>query len=305
MEGGLPEPPLVTVMPPAQDPAPQPPVDEHDSPQFGPEEEDLDVDQDDAQLFLQPAMSPLATLLTSPNTPAADKAAAFERQPSGFFDMPEIDDASQEHQTVPASPDAPNGLLENLPGRQSPMARLPTPWQAGPKQFTIAEPGRFRSSMAAAFQSQSRQHRSHSVGESALKRLSKALPSISIPSGFIPSIPTPTFFSSGSNSPPKSSQPRVPAALLTPATPYPQAVSPQAPPITPDSARARSLRRTTSDDSLLYHSLSRVSSLGDDERFVHVREQVNVRFKAIKDSFDGPSFKLPQMPSRSPSCMVS
>jgi hypothetical protein len=53
-----------------------------------------------------------------------------------------------------------------------------------------------------------------------------------------------------------------------------------------------------SDDSLLYHTLSRVSSLGDDQRFTHVREQVNVRIKAIKDSFDGPSFKMPQMPSR-------
>ncbi|KAJ4304357.1 hypothetical protein N0V88_001970 [Collariella sp. IMI 366227] len=37
-----------------------------------------------------------------------------------------------------------------------------------------------------------------------------------------------------------------------------------------------------------------------DERFVHVREQVNVRFKAIKDSFDSPSFKLPQMPKPMP-----
>lgn len=40
-----------------------------------------------------------------------------------------------------------------------------------------------------------------------------------------------------------------------------------------------------------------MSSFGDDQRFTHVREQVNSRFKAIVDSFDPPSFKLPSMPS--------
>lgn len=48
---------------------------------------------------------------------------------------------------------------------------------------------------------------------------------------------------------------------------------------------------------MLYHSLSRMSSFGDDQRFTHVREQVNSRFKAIVDSFDTPTFKLPSMPS--------
>lgn len=48
---------------------------------------------------------------------------------------------------------------------------------------------------------------------------------------------------------------------------------------------------------MLYHSLSRMSSFGDDQRFTHIREQVNSRFKAIVDSFDPPSFKLPSIPS--------
>lgn len=297
MEAGAGMPTLAPVMPPAQSAAA--PAGDRDSPVDGAEEDDLDVDQDDAQSFLQPAMSPLATLLTSPRTPAAEKAAVFERQPRGFFEVSDSDEMSPEQQTEAVLDEPLSVPGGNIPGQQSP-ARLPTPWQAGPKQFLIAEPGRFRSSMAAAFQSQSRQHRSQSAGESALKRLSKALPSINIPSGLIPSIPTPTFFSSGSGSPHKASHPpRTPAALLTPAAPFPDPVSPQNPQVSPDPARARSLRHTTSDDSLLYHTLSRVSSLGDDERFAHVREQVNVRIKAIKDSFDGPSFKLPQIPSRS------
>lgn len=64
-----------------------------------------------------------------------------------------------------------------------------------------------------------------------------------------------------------------------------------------NNRRSLALRRSTSDESLLYHSLSRMSSFGDDQRFTHVREQVNSRFKAIVDSFDPPSFKLPSMPS--------
>ncbi|KAH6849758.1 hypothetical protein B0I37DRAFT_413207 [Chaetomium sp. MPI-CAGE-AT-0009] len=296
MEGRAESPP-VAVMPPSLHPTP--PAEEGDAPQLDASEEDeLDVDQDDAQSFLQPAISPLATLLTSPKTPAADKVAAFERQPGGLFDMLESDGPSQDRQTVTA----PGGTSEEsgaLPEARPP-AVLPAPWQAGPKQFVVSETGRFRSSMAAAFQTQSRQHRSQSVGESALKRLSKALPSISIPSGLIPNITTPTFFSSSASSPLKdshTSQSRTSTDLLSPLTPFPGLATPHATPVRPDSARPRTLRHTTSDDSLLYHTLSRVSSLGDDERFAHVREQVNVRIKAIKDSFDGPSFKLPQMPS--------
>lgn len=58
------------------------------------------------------------------------------------------------------------------------------------------------------------------------------------------------------------------------------------------------LRRVASDDSMLYHSISRASSLGDDTRFENHREMVNSRVKAIKDSWqDRSSFKLPTMPS--------
>ncbi|KXX78026.1 hypothetical protein MMYC01_205263 [Madurella mycetomatis] len=280
-----------------------PPADERPSPpQSDGSDDGYDVDQDDAQSFMQPAISALATLLTSPRTPAADKAAALDRQPGDELferlengqtshDLPNDGVIRRRRQTESAAPEA------AVAGRQSPVTRFPTPWQAGPKQFLIAEPERFKPTESAATESGPRHQRSLSVGESALRRLSKALPSISIPAGLIPNIPTPHFFSSSSNSPPKSgrsSPPRTPVAPSITKTSagesFPDLVSPS----------QRALRHTTSDDSLLYHTLSRVSSLGDDERFSHVREQVNVRIKAIKDSFDGPSFKLPQMPSRLP-----
>ncbi len=59
------------------------------------------------------------------------------------------------------------------------------------------------------------------------------------------------------------------------------------------------LRRSASDNSLmLYSTLSRVSSLGDDSRFEHVVEQANNRLRAIKDSWQDANFRLPSMPTR-------
>ncbi|MCJ1321411.1 hypothetical protein MMC15_006756 [Xylographa vitiligo] len=54
------------------------------------------------------------------------------------------------------------------------------------------------------------------------------------------------------------------------------------------------LRRTASEQSLpLRSAMSRVSSLGDDSRWVDVHGQVNSRMKAIKDSFQDSALKLP------------
>ena len=59
-----------------------------------------------------------------------------------------------------------------------------------------------------------------------------------------------------------------------------------------------SLRRATSDQSLqLRRAASMVSSLGDDSRWEHVQKQVNSRAKAITDSLQDSSIKLPSLPS--------
>ncbi|KAI9847523.1 MAG: hypothetical protein M1838_000849 [Thelocarpon superellum] len=62
--------------------------------------------------------------------------------------------------------------------------------------------------------------------------------------------------------------------------------------------RPRVLRRVSSESSLtLRHSLSGASSLGDDTRFLDVRDQVNSRFKAIRDSLADANFRIPSIPS--------
>jgi len=60
--------------------------------------------------------------------------------------------------------------------------------------------------------------------------------------------------------------------------------------------RPRELRRATSDISLsLRRSMSLASSLGDDNRWANVQDQVNNRFKAIVDSFQDSSIKMPKI----------
>ncbi|MCJ1336654.1 hypothetical protein MMC09_001932 [Bachmanniomyces sp. S44760] len=65
-----------------------------------------------------------------------------------------------------------------------------------------------------------------------------------------------------------------------------------------NAGQVPTVRRATSDQSLqLMRQLSNVTSLGDDTRWEHVQDQVNSRMKAIKDSFQDSSIKLPSLPS--------
>lgn len=305
------------------------------------DDDDFYGDQDGAQSFIQPAISPIATRLTSPRTPAAEKAAAMDRVRGGglFGAVHETGGPSQKYTlSPPTSPVSPKKLSKPQETHSSPtldsipsdsrlvIADPAAKWHAGSKELAAGEAKPPKSSMSGVFGGNVRHRRSHSVGENALRRLSKAFPSINLPTSFLPNLSTPSFFSSSSShkeamaltqspqAPPSRVQNSRPAIQPTGADGSLQAASQTAPPSqnvripgfhgspSVTSRRSQALRRSTSQDSMLYHSLARVSSFGDDERFTHIREQVNVRFKAIRDSWDGPSFKLPQMPSKSFEC---
>lgn len=293
-------------------------------------EEDF-YEEDDAQSFIQPAMSPAVTRLTSPKTPIAERVAAMDQVVESYFDgvngSKEEDSSGDEtpqppdhHEQEHASKSAEQTRLppdSTIPPPQPQSTeRVPSPWRTGPKQIVVSHSNAPASRpVLAGVLGNTRHRRSSSGGAEALRRLSKAFPSISLPSNFMPSrLPyfssSTTTSKSGSKehspknsprrqqSPPvrspghSSSLPRVANALPQPLVA--QSNSNGMPAI---NRRSLALRRSTSDESLLYHSLSRMSSFGDDQRFTHVREQVNSRFKAIVDSFDTPSFKLPSIPS--------
>ncbi|KAI3343313.1 hypothetical protein F4824DRAFT_4653 [Ustulina deusta] len=290
-------------------------------------EEPLDIDQDDAQSFIQPALSPVATRLTLPKTPAAEKAAAMDQLPGGrLFDIVESDPAAKSASLLPppssyygavapvpshGTPQQRGFTLGQLPSSLPYMSRFPSPWVSGPKELVVDNESGSKSAMAGVF-GQGRHQRASSGGQDTLKRLRDALPSISLPSLFStpsltkatePDIKGPATSNDGTTeskqiySPLKypASQDDLTSADLASRSaerlPIPR------PPSSIRSGRPRVIRRSTSDESMLYHSLSRVSSSGDDERWDHIREQRNSRFKAITDSWDRPTFKLPQLPN--------
>lgn len=307
------------------------------------DDEDL-YGEDDAQSFIQPAMSPAVTRLTSPRTPAAERVAAMDQVIAGYFDAssggredessgdetPKIQDGHQPHgekenakaEPVPAMTETAIPSQASIPPPQpQTIERLPSPWRAGPKEIVVTSsnaPHTNRPFTTSALAG-SRHRRSSSTGTEVLRRLSKALPSLSLPSNFTQNrLSTSSFFSIASkpdlktSSPvtsPQSQSPRMRSSTQSTApssTSSHQLVEKTRPAsqtdkdvnvARPPSSRSLALRRSTSDESILYHSLSRMSSFGDDQRFTRVREQVNSRFKAIRDSFDPPSFRLPTIPS--------
>lgn len=323
----VPPKPQTLFIPPVDGPNPNssPPADGSGS------EEDL-YGEDDAQSFIQPAMSPAVSRLTSPKTPVAERVAAMDQVVESYFDGAhgsKGEDSSGD-ETPPSQDLRPKTRAEGVgkpveqthlppdssipPPQPYSMDRIPSPWRTGPKQIIVTHSNSPASRPVLAGMLGSTRHRrtSSGGGAEAFRRLSKALPSISLPSNFMPSrLP---YFSSSSSTASKSesketppvqspghsaSAPRIAKALPQPPVTHSNTSGDRTMVHTPSviDRRSLALRRSTSDESLLYHSLSRMSSFGDDRRFTHVREQVNSRFKAIVDSFDTPSFKLPSMPS--------
>ncbi|KAK2630143.1 hypothetical protein QTJ16_000963 [Diplocarpon rosae] len=295
------------------------------------------LSDEDAQSLIELSMSRAATRLKSPATSAIEKATAMEDlDAGGSFDSDvETPPGAAEDGPVEAPlPESPNSEREpsssgtDVPGLgskigETSLERLPAPnleepthptlWHPGPKQLAIGPKDNTHLSAMAAVFGGNNSTRSPSAGAEALRKLlPKGLPSMAqvghlfgsssnsnhktrsgesatfpIESSVSQSHLSVSSFTSG-DSPQVTSQPRTSEPLLT--------VRPQ---VTrhPNSARPPNLRRSTSDDSLLYHSLSRASSLGDDTRFENHREQVNSRVKAIRDSLqDRSSFRMPHMP---------
>ncbi|KAH8200249.1 hypothetical protein TruAng_005585 [Truncatella angustata] len=283
------------------------------------EDDPLFANPEDAQSIFQPALSPAATRLTSPKTPAAEKAAAMEKLPGGgifgAFEGTAVSNGATgalPRKLVKQAPNRQNrGLsLCEVPPRYVSLPKLPSPWQSGAKDIIVQNDRTSRPALSGVFGG-TRHSRSSSGGAEAFRKLKDALPNITLPTNLWSSLRSPSFLSDGSSqkspgleakqtstngsigSPQVSSYDGIrdrdghlaegfgESSLRTPST---------------SLNRPRAIRRSTSDDSMLYHSLSRVSSLGDDDRWGDVTEMANVRFKAIKESFDKPSFKLPQFP---------
>lgn len=289
----------------------------------GPWEDSIIKDQDDAEAVLQPAISATASHFASQRTPATEKAAVLGISRGADFDIssgdnsdasPDLDDPDG---NTPRSQDTEGFKIPRkpIPERSSEPSELglPAPWQAGPKQLVIDDPAPRPSKSYLGTTFKETRNRSKSTGQEALKRLSKAFPSLSAPSHFFPSLPT-SFFSSSSEKVNSHSPPWNPFATSettrsSRASWGPNSVTvPVRPGLNPNQARVGGpsntplsrppyLRRVTSDDSLLYHTLSRTSSFGNESQFDDVRQMVNIRLMALKDSLpELPNLRMPSLP---------
>lgn len=253
-------------------------------------------DQDDVEAVLQPAMSRAASHLASVHTPAVEKVAAMERM-TGFFDGTVAEDSNDDEVATPRRPSTPK--QSNLKNSQT---ALPGPYSSQ-DVLKSHRSGHTKAVLGSAL-GPTRHQRSGSAGQEAFKRLQKALPSFPSSSNFLPSLPT-NFFNNFTNSIPNitighGKNSKSEAGIAQDVKSQPQSTDSNPCLRRTESQRlqprAASLRRTTSDESILYHSLSRQSSLGDDDRFHDVREMVNMRLLAFKDSLpDAPNFKMPSL----------
>jgi pimeloyl-ACP methyl ester carboxylesterase len=298
------------------------------------DEEELgvhDIVDEDAHFLVGVSISREATRLLSPMTPAAEKAAAMDDLEGGGYFQSDEDITpppeppylkysrsipQEEYPQQPGFPDVRILSLGKLPSPKPLDPGLPSPWTAGPKPLVVERAEETQSVLRGALNIT--KPRSLSGGADALKKL---LPSMPKAGSFIPSMPSTSFFSSSSG----NTKNRARAFSLY--NPFASTVASsrnnefdnrsqsasnsenfaEDTTASPSSglhshstsgSQLPALRRVASDDSLLYHSLSRASSLGDDTRFEHHREMVNSRVKAIRDSLqDRSSFKLPAMPS--------
>ena len=281
------------------------------------------ISEEDGESLIGLSMSRAATRLKSPNTPAVEKRKAFEDS-GGYFEDPEtppvtglIVEEPNSQESAAHVADIPQessdgntkhgrGLsLGDIPTPTPESTELPSPWQPGPRTLVVQRPALGQSSLSAAFGIGTERKRSLSGGADALRKLlPKALPSMAQVGNLFGSnqksklgstsfSKESNYFQTGQSA--SSSASGGSPSFLSPSQGAFQSAPTTEAPLTP---RAQPIRRVTSDESILYHSLSRTSSLGDDSRFENHRDQVNSRTKAIRDSLqDRSSFRMPNLPS--------
>ena len=304
-----------------------------------------DMPEEDAQSVIGFSISKAQTRLTSPRTPAAEKAAVLASMDGGLFDGAidgypgEWDRHDAQKNLSPESEGHASALPTSTSRKQ--VEELPSPWRATPQTFT---------------QFQSSQDSNHSLLATSMApdiNIKRYLSNINLPS--MPKTPNFKDFSVPSLSsilnnarsrsplrkgPTRSKRANTYVPLSSSSDIVKQSESDPAGirrgrsdtfPVhgstggigahgiatiagvgiegsmghrraTSDLSISKQqhsrLRRSTSDQSLLLRrATSTVTTLGDDSRWENVQEVVNSRMKAIMDSFQDSSIRLPSMPN--------
>ena len=304
-----------------------------------------DMPEEDAQSVIGFSISKAQTRLTSPRTPAAEKAAALASMDGGLFDGA-LDGFSGERDRGDARKNLSvesegNGNALPTPTSRKQAEELPSPWRATPQSFQ-----KFKSS----------EDSNHPLLATSMVpdiNIKRYLSNLNLPS--MPKTPNFKDFSvpslstilnnARSHSPlrKESTRPKRASTYVAPSSSSDSAkqlendlagirrgrrdtlpvrgttegIEARGVPSIANSGveglkghqraasdlsnatqRQSRLRRSTSDQSLLLRrATSTVTSLGDDSRWENVQEMVNSRMKAIMDSLQDSSIKLPSMPN--------
>ena len=330
----MPEPRLQSILPP-KDNGSSPDEQQDSSP----------ILEEDAQSVVGISISRAQSRLVSPQTPAAEKAAAMEGlEGIGIFDgAADYNEHSQGDVSVHGELKTPRQSLEESSGstdRQKSF-NLPSPWRAEPKPFermktddqdyqamgptgmlsdlnvrrylstfnlpSLSKTSSLKEISIPSLSSILSSTRSRSPVQRAATRQKRASTFADMKSslGFgnqtqiQPSVDLPVeqngaafCLSSGEN---RNSKQHQDSYQRLETSTRSRRTSADTTNLSPRSSR---LYRSTSDQSLmLRRATSTGSSLGDDSRWENVQDQVNSRMKAIKDSLQDSSIKLPRMPN--------
>lgn len=280
--------------------------------------EDLVLPEEDVHSVIGVSISRAQTRLLSPQTPKAEKTAALDLNwgADGMYEDTQDEIQCEESgSTLQEDPSHESDLAWNTnPGKAeivpnlSPEINLPSPWRATPKVFE--EPVK---SDQQCYLSRSRASSGPTTMLESLnfKRFMSTFHSFSLPKSSslkdlsLPSISS-MFSGSKDTSPSKKSTNarRRAATALSPSLDSNNRVQSGTGAVKDVmssrdfNTRSPSLRRVASDQSLMLRPIiSPGSTLGDDSRWEHVQDQVNSRFKAIMDSFQDSSIRLPSLPN--------
>jgi len=288
------------------------------------DEDDIDSSadaEDDASSLVAVSISRAQDDMKSPTTPAATKAQVLDASKSYFGADPDNEaqifeePLEQELLTGPRRA-SPQHHPSGLDGNEKQTAVTPSPWRAPSSNEKSEKRSSFVSSILGAAGSYTRPRASS--GSSIVDGIRKRLPNM-------PSMSMSKFYDmSGSNDSGRTTlglagsgsvQPsdRILAAsriqkapetsndVVSPAKPDQQSARRDGQDDSSDRSSAQRpelLRRSTSDQSLyLRRAATGASEFDDYSAFANVSEMVNSRFKAISDTWQDSSLRMPKLPS--------
>ncbi|KAK4693562.1 hypothetical protein P7C71_g3859, partial [Lecanoromycetidae sp. Uapishka_2] len=287
---------------------------EGSSPDYTDNDGVIRIPEEDARSAVGVSISRAQTRLMSPQTPAAEKAAALaDIEGGGLFDG--AGDDTDDHQLLPGGKDPhPQAQETKFTPPSTPNDKddvdLPSPWRASPKTFERPKTGEQSYQQPPATSMLSELNVRRYFANFNLPSLPKSPSLTSFKDFSVPSLSS-ILSSTRSHSPLRKSSVRSkrastygePALSTSYGSDFANYTAPDLDRRPGELPRPRRVPETNgaqiSGIRTQIRDASSEQGHRDDSRWENVQEQVNSRMKAIKDSLQDSSIKLPSMPNLS------